>query len=106
MNGEIDIRLCVTEDKEITSNKRKHKVSKEPVWKLEQPSGPPHPFSDTHWGGATRDYMSLLDEVPPDAMETIMYEARLVAASQKARTSKATVPSKKMHSGRAALAFR
>ncbi len=108
LNGEIDIRLGVVEANETTGNKRKRKISKAPEWKLEQPNGPPQPFSGPRWGDATRDYMLLQSKVPIDAMATIMYEARLVAACQKARTSNATEPSKKMpvHGERAALAFR
>ncbi|KAH8985961.1 hypothetical protein EDB86DRAFT_3083187 [Lactarius hatsudake] len=106
-NGEIDIKLVI-EDKVSTGIKRKHKATKTAVWKVEQCNGPPQPFSDRLWGGATREFMSLLGQVPHNAMETILYDARLVATNQKARTSKATAPSenKQLFSECAALAFR
>jgi hypothetical protein len=102
-NGEIDIKF-VTEDKETTGNKRKRKASNAGVWRVEPLNGPPQPFSDNHWGSATRNYMLLLSQVPCNAMATIMYEARSVAASQKARVSKATIPSHR-DSERAGLGF-
>lgn len=101
-NSEIDIRLVI-EEKETTGTKRKRKTSNTAVWRVEQLNGPPQPFSDSHWGCATRDYMDLLTQVPPDAMATIMYEARLVATRQKARSSKTIVPSQ---GKRASLGFR
>ncbi|KAH9071089.1 hypothetical protein EDB83DRAFT_2517683 [Lactarius deliciosus] len=106
-NGEIDIKLVI-EDKVSTGIKRKRKATKTAVWKVEQCNGPPQPFSDGLWGGATREFMSLLGQVPRNAMETILYDARLVATNQKARTSKATAPSEneQLFSERAALAFR
>jgi hypothetical protein len=103
-NGEIDIKF-VTEDKETTGNKHKHKASNAGAWRVEPLNSPPQPFSDNHWGSATCDYMLLLSQVPCDAMATIMYEARSVATSQKARVSKATIPSHH-DSERASLGFR
>jgi hypothetical protein len=91
-NGEIDIKF-ITEDKETTGNKCKHKASNAGAWRVEPLNGPPQPFSDNHWGSATHDYMLLLSQVPCDAMAIIMYEVRSVTASQKARVSKATIPS-------------
>ena len=104
-NGKIDIKL-VMEDKETTGTKRKRKAAKNAMWKVEQPNGPPQPFSDTLWGGATREYMSVLRQVPRDAMATIIYEANLVASNHKAKTAKGMVPPEQLHSERAALAFR
>ncbi|KAH9046396.1 hypothetical protein EDB83DRAFT_2523389 [Lactarius deliciosus] len=106
-NGEIDIKLVI-EDKVSTGIKRKRKATKTAVWKVEQCNGPPQPFSDGLWGGVTCKFMSLLGQVPRNAMETILYDARLVATNQKARTSKATAPSEneQLFSERAALAFR
>jgi hypothetical protein len=106
-NGEIDINFVI-EDKETTGHKRKRTAAKKAVWKLEQLSaGPAQPFSDALWGEATREFMShLINEVPPDAMSIIVYEAKLVAQSQKAKTSKVMVPSENVYSERAKLAFR
>ncbi|KAI9432780.1 hypothetical protein H4582DRAFT_2083171 [Lactarius indigo] len=105
VNGEIDIKLVI-EDKVSTGTKCKRKVTKTTVWKVEQPNGPPQPFSDTLWGGATREFMLLLDQVPRNAMETILYEAWLVATNQKARSSKATMPPDEQIFGeRATLSF-
>jgi hypothetical protein len=101
-NGEIDIKLVV-EDKEPTGSKRKRKSSKTSVWKVEQPNGPPQPFSDTLWGGATRDFMTSLGRVPHAAMNSIIDEASSVAMSQKA---KPTPVNSEQQSDRAALAFR
>ena len=84
--------------------KRKRQESK-PTWKLQQPNGPPQSFSVSNWGGATADYMVLLEDVPADAMQTILHEARLVANGQKKRTSTATVQSRGQGK-RAALRFR
>lgn len=104
-NGEIDI-LLVTEEKETTGSKRKRKWSKTSVWKVEQPNGPPASFSVASWGKATREYMSALRGVPPDAMARIISEAKSVAMMQKSKTVKASVPSEEMCTERATLAFR
>ncbi|KAH9016478.1 hypothetical protein EDB84DRAFT_1443111 [Lactarius hengduanensis] len=111
-NGEIDIKLVI-EDKEATGTKRKRKATKTAVWKVKQPNGPPQAFSDTVWGGVTREYMSILGQVPGNAMATILYDARmvavLVAVNQKVKTPKAMAPSSandQLFSERAALAFR
>ncbi|KAH9023451.1 hypothetical protein EDB85DRAFT_1894781 [Lactarius pseudohatsudake] len=107
-NGEIDIKLII-EDKEATGTKRKRKATKTAVWKVEQPNGLPQAFSDTVWGGVTREYMSILGQVPGNAMATILYDARMVAVNQKAKTPKAMAPSSandQLFSERAALAFR
>ncbi|KAI9438747.1 hypothetical protein H4582DRAFT_2076375 [Lactarius indigo] len=105
VNGKIDIKLVI-EDKVSTGTKCKRKATKTAVWKVEQPNGPPQPFSDTLWGGATREFMLLLDQVPRNAMETILYEARLVATNQKARSSKATMPpDEQLFGERATLSF-
>jgi hypothetical protein len=104
-NGEIDIKLVV-ENKESTGTKRKRKPTKTTTWKVEQPNGPPQPFSDTFWGAATRDYMTSLRKVPSDALALIISEAKTVAMSHKARTSRGTVPSDEPCSERASLAFR
>ena len=100
-NGEIDIKLVI-EDRDATGNKRKRKASKTSVWKVEQPYGAPQPFSDTLWGGATCDFMTLLHRVPKDAMARIIDEASLVVKSQK---TKATVVNSEQQSDRAALSF-
>lgn len=106
-NGDIDIRL-VAEERETTGSKRKRKSTKTAVWKVEQLNGPPQPFSDMPCGGATREYMSVLRQVPHDAMATIVYEARLAAAMcHKARaSSKGTTSTEQPRGERATLAFR
>jgi hypothetical protein len=101
VDGEIDIQLVV-EDKESTGTKRKRKTTKTHVWKVEQLNGPLQPFSDTLWGNATREYITLLGEVPPEAMTDIISEARVIA---KNRASKGTV-SEEPRSERATLTFR
>jgi hypothetical protein len=100
-NGEIDIKLVI-EDKEPMGSKCKHKSSKTSVWKVEQPNGPPQPFSDTLWGGATRDFMTSLGCVPHAAMNTIIDKASSVAMSQKAKPMPVN---SEQQSDRAALAF-
>ncbi|KAF8264898.1 hypothetical protein EI94DRAFT_1805130 [Lactarius quietus] len=73
-NGEIDIKLVI-EDRESMGSKCKRKSSKTSVWKVKQPNGPPQPFLDTLWGGATCDFMTLLRCVPHDAMNMIIDKA-------------------------------
>jgi hypothetical protein len=100
-NGDIDIKFVI-KDRETTGTKHKHKASKVGVWKVEQPNGAPQPFSDTIWGGVTRDFMTLLCWVPESVMASIIHEADLVALSQKA---KGTVVNSEQQSNRAALAY-
>jgi hypothetical protein len=103
-NGEIDIRLVV-ENKETTGTKHKHKPTKTMMWKVEQPNGPPQPFSVTFWGAATRKYATSLCKVPSDVMASIISEARTIALAHKARTSRGQVLSDEPCSERASLAF-
>ncbi|KAF8257622.1 hypothetical protein EI94DRAFT_1817313 [Lactarius quietus] len=103
-NCEINIRFFI-KDKESTGTKCKRRPSKAMVWKVVQLNGPPQPFSDFLWGGATRDFMSSLEQVPHDAMTRIVEEAKSVAACHKARAPKSTVHSA-CHSECATLAFR
>ncbi|KAH9061853.1 hypothetical protein EDB83DRAFT_2520289 [Lactarius deliciosus] len=65
-------------------------------------------IEDKTLGWSDLRIMSLLGQVPHNAMETILYDAWLVATNQKVRMSKATVPSEneQLFSERAALAFR
>jgi hypothetical protein len=102
-NGEIDIKL-VTEVRESTGTKRKRKAVKSTTWKVEQLGGPPQAFSDTLWGGATRDYMAVLRQVPPEAMASIIADARSIATNHRARCS--TIQSEQPRSERAGLTFR
>ncbi|KAI9436909.1 hypothetical protein H4582DRAFT_2058381 [Lactarius indigo] len=105
VNGKINIKLVI-EDKVSTGTKCKRKATKTAIWKVEQPNDPPQPFSDTLWGGATCEFMLLLDQVPRNAMETILYEAQLVATNQKARSSKATMlPDEQLFGEHATLSF-
>ena len=86
--------------------KRKRRSGRTFEWKLEQKNGPPQPFSVAVWGQATREFMKVLDEVPPDAMEAIIFEAKAVAERHNPKTLRGTLPSDDVHSERAALAFR
>lgn len=101
-NGEIDIEL-VEEEREFTSNKRKRKPVTITSWKVVLLNGGPlQSFSDLHWGGATRDYMAALNDVPPDAMARIVSEAKVFAN----RKVKRNVPFETPRSERADLTFR
>ena len=74
-------------------------------WKLEQKNRPPHPFSVAVWGQATCEFMKVLDEVPPDAMEAIIFKAKAVSERHNPQRLRGTLPSNDMHSEHAALAF-